>query len=264
MFRLTFTFVLFIGLISCTNQEKTTSESDEVWVFIMAGQSNMAGRGEVEAQDQITNPRIIALDSSNQWVLAKEPLHYYEPSRRGLDCGLSFARNVLKHIPEEASIAILPCAVGGSTVEQWLGDSLHRNVNLLSNFKNKVAIGKSKGIIKGIIWHQGEGNTKANLIPEYQDRISTLFSNFREIVGNEKLPIILGELGSFEIPEEEKLRYQSINHIMHVYANGDPYSEVIATEDLDDKGDELHFNSSSLRIMGERYAKKFNALHHAQ
>ncbi|MEQ8808135.1 MAG: sialate O-acetylesterase, partial [Imperialibacter sp.] len=35
------------------------SHKPQTWVFVMAGQSNMAGRGIVEPQDTVTNPRIL-------------------------------------------------------------------------------------------------------------------------------------------------------------------------------------------------------------
>src|SRR5687767_13223392 len=79
---------------------KDLPEKKNVWVFLMAGQSNMAGRGLVEPQDTISDTRILTISKDNEIVLAKEPLHYYEPSRTGLDCGLSFARTLLRSVPK--------------------------------------------------------------------------------------------------------------------------------------------------------------------
>ncbi|MBK8280134.1 MAG: hypothetical protein IPK94_08490 [Saprospiraceae bacterium] len=39
----------------------------------MAGQSNMAGRGLLEPEDTIPDPRIFTLDVSDHWVQAKSP-----------------------------------------------------------------------------------------------------------------------------------------------------------------------------------------------
>lgn len=36
---------------------------------------------------------------------------------------------------------------------------------------------------------------------------------------------------------------------------------LIITSDLDDKGDEVHFNSEALRMMGKRYAVEMAKLH---
>ena len=52
-------------------------EQENLWLFVMAGQSNMAGRGLVEPADTLSDPRIFSLDQNNQWVYAKEPLHFY-------------------------------------------------------------------------------------------------------------------------------------------------------------------------------------------
>src|SRR5262245_10495512 len=61
-----------------------------VWVFILAGQSNMAGRGFVEPDDTVVVKRLLSIDKDGQLINAKEPLHFYEPNLTGLDCGYSF------------------------------------------------------------------------------------------------------------------------------------------------------------------------------
>lgn len=225
---------------------------ENVWVFIMAGQSNMAGRGQVEPGDTIPNERIFSINAAGKVIQAKEPLHFYEPTLTGLDCGLSFANTLLPHIPEHLSILLIPTAVGGSSVSQWLGDSVHRDVKLLTNFREKVAIGKKQGTIKGILWHQGESDAHEQDIPLYKERLTTLFRIFRSTVENETLPIIMGELGAFTENREETNR---INQIMHDIAATDKQTGIIATGDLKDKGDHLHFNADGQRKMGQRYAK---------
>jgi hypothetical protein len=42
----------------------------KVWVFVMAGQSNMAGRGQVLPEDTTTNERILAINRNGDLVLA--------------------------------------------------------------------------------------------------------------------------------------------------------------------------------------------------
>ena len=126
----------------------SAQDKKKTWVFILAGQSNMAGRGAVEAEDSVTHPRIMMINKQGQIVPAKEPLHFYEPKMAGLDCGLSFANAMIKDCPDDVSILLIPAAVGGSNIRQWLGDSVHRGVKLLSNFKEKMALAKQYGTIK--------------------------------------------------------------------------------------------------------------------
>jgi hypothetical protein len=231
-------------------------DKDHFWIFILAGQSNMAGRGLVEPIDTIANKRILSINENNQWIYAKEPLHFYEPTLTGLDCGTSFANTLLNEIPADIMVGILPCAIGGSSVEQWLGDSLYRGVHLFSNFREKVDLAKESGTIRGILWHQGESNAKTELIPSYQDKLMTLFSSFRNYIQNDSLPIIAGQLGSYTQPSEQQMRWDSINRIIRNIGTIDRFTAVIDTKDLTEKGDKIHFDSKSQRMMGVRFAKE--------
>jgi hypothetical protein len=227
-----------------------------LWVFLLAGQSNMAGRGFVEARDTIPDKRILTITSNKQWILAKEPLHFYEPELTGLDCGLSFGRELINHVPDSVSIALIPCAVGGSSIQQWLGDSLFRGVHLLSNFNSNVDFVEQYGIVKGILWHQGESDASPELIEEYKQNLEKIIAEFRNSAGNNDLPFFMGELGSFA-RHERQLRWDSINNVLHKVASQDENTFVIGTGDLQTKGDSVHFNSEGQRSMGWRFARMF-------
>lgn len=235
---------------------KELPAKDRFWIFILVGQSNMAGRGQVEPEDTIPNDRILSINQDDKWILAKEPLHFYEPVLTGLDCGMSFANNLLDKIPDDVTVGILPCAIGGSSVEQWLGDSLYRGVRLFSNFKEKADLAGKSGIIKGLLWHQGESNAKPELIPSYKEKLVHLLTAFRTYIDNDSLPVVAGQLGAYTEPEERQKRWNSINSIIREIAAEDPFVGVIETKDLTEKGDKVHFDSKSQRTMGERFARE--------
>jgi Carbohydrate esterase, sialic acid-specific acetylesterase len=262
-------FILYAAIffVSCHNKiavQKTTyfpkqtemitnpPGKQNVWVFILAGQSNMAGRGIVKPQDTIPNDRILSIDKNGEIIIAKEPLHWYEPALTGLDCGASFGKTMIKHLPDSVSILLIPAAIGGSSISQWINDSLYRGVKLLSNFKSKAEIGKQYGIIKGILWHQGETDANEKDIPYYKERLALLISKFRAVIGNNDCPVLLGELASFsKYPEY----FKQINNAIHDYSLHDKNTSVILTSDLKDKGDSLHFNAAAQRTMGRRFAQ---------
>jgi hypothetical protein len=233
------------------------NDPDSLWIFLLAGQSNMAGRGFVEPQDTIPNGRIITIDNSGEWIYAKEPLHLYEPSRTGLDCGMAFARTLLDSIPINTSVAIIPCAIGGSAIEEWLRNETVRGVSLLTNFTKKVVQVKKYGEIKGILWHQGESDAKSELIPKYSTNLDSLVSVFRNIIQNDSLPILIGELGSYAEPIERHQRWDSINRSIYNFAMNNRNIAVVNTKDLKHKGDKVHFDSESQRKLGARFAKKY-------
>ena len=61
-------------------------------LYLLVGQSNMAGRGELETVDQEIHPRVFSINAKDEWIPAKEPLHY-DVSKRGTGPGLSFGKN---------------------------------------------------------------------------------------------------------------------------------------------------------------------------
>ena len=227
---------------------------ENVWVFIMAGQSNMAGRALVEPQDTVADKRILSINKEGRLIIAKEPLHFYEPNLTGLDCGLSFAKRLLKNVPGNISILLIPTAVGGSAISQWLGDSVYRGVQLFSNFTSKVNDAKQYGIIKGILWHQGESDANEKNSPKYEERLTKLIYKFRLVAANNNLPVLIGELGAFS---KTKQQFSLINDAIHHYASQHENVSVISTGDLKDKGDSLHFNSAAQRAMGKRFAEAY-------
>jgi hypothetical protein len=233
------------------DQQGLDLKKNNVWVFLLAGQSNMAGRAEVQPGDTIANDRIMTIGSSGQVIRAREPLHFYEPRMAGLDCGLSFGKTLIEHLPDSITILLIPTAVGGSSIDQWLGDSLHREVRLMSNFREKVRIGRREGVIRGILWHQGESDARPGYMSVYKEKLSKLFSVFRQLTQDKSLPVLIGEIGSFPKNAENRAR---INAAIHEYTSGDSHSRVIPTGDLDHKGDETHFDSRGQRIMGQRFA----------
>lgn len=260
-FRCFFSLVVLLssGMInSILAQSKANSlqlpSKENLWIFVLAGQSNMSGRGAIEAQDTIPNNRILTINSKNEIRLAKAPLHHiYEPQNPGygLGCGMSFGSEMLKHVPDDVSILIIPTAVGGSAIAHWIDDETWRGVALSSNFKERVQAAQKHGTVKGILWHQGESDANAEKTSRYQERLNILFKRFRKVVGNEELPIVLGKLGSFFFKSEN---WENVNKKMEAYVASDKFSGIIETADLDHRGDRIHFNSAAQREMGKRFA----------
>jgi hypothetical protein len=133
-------------------------------LFLLIGQSNMAGRGKVEQQDQVENPKIQMLTKDLKWVPARDPLHFDKPIA-GVGLGSQFARTVWQ-ADTNATIGLIPCAVGGTTLDQWKpGGALY-----------KAAVARTQeaqkhGQLAAILWHQGEGDSgNPQLIATYPSR----------------------------------------------------------------------------------------------
>ena len=233
---------------------KKMPAKSNTWVFILAGQSNMAGYAFVEPQDTIPDNRVLSINSKGELILAKEPLSFYDPNTSSLGCGLAFGKTLAQEIPDSISILIIPTAISGTSIQDWLGDSTRGQVSLLSNFREKVAIGSKYGIIKAILWHQGENDANQERTAKYPARLSQLTSVFRTMAQNDTLPILMGELGSYS---EHDQAWQLINQVIRNHCKQDNNASIINTQDLKDKGDKVHFNSESQREMGKRFANAY-------
>ena len=62
-------------------------------LFLLAGQSNMAGRGMISDEDRKTHPRILMLTKDFKWISAVDPIHYDKQSA-GVGLAKSFALKI--------------------------------------------------------------------------------------------------------------------------------------------------------------------------
>ena len=87
-------------------------------VFLLTGQSNMAGRGVVEAQDKLPLPGISVFTKEKAWAPAIDPLHFDKPAIVGVGLGRSFAVTVQKQDGLK-EVGLAPAAFGGSSLQDW-------------------------------------------------------------------------------------------------------------------------------------------------
>lgn len=77
------------------------AKKDRFHIYLLVGQSNMAGRDTRQLATQMDNPRVLALHADGQWVVARDPLHP-NPSRTepGAGPGIPFATAMLEAAAE--------------------------------------------------------------------------------------------------------------------------------------------------------------------
>lgn len=220
-------------------------------MYILAGQSNMAGRGYItDAYKTVGNDKVLMLTKDGKWVKAKHPLHFDKPVA-GVGPGLAFGMEMANANPN-VRIGLIPTAVGGSPIESWLPGALDRatNTHPYDDAVERIKLAMQSGVIKGIIWHQGESNSnRPEQVKAYLEQLKELIGRFRKLVGNDKLPFVAGELG----------RYRTFGHIndeIDKLPTTVPYTAVATTENLVHRGDTLHFDSPSADELGRRYAAK--------
>ncbi|KAL2231549.1 UNVERIFIED_CONTAM: putative carbohydrate esterase [Sesamum indicum] len=166
-------------------------------IFILSGQSNMAGRGGVDKHtkqwDGVVPPdsstdssSIFRLSSQLDWEVAREPLHHDIDSKRtcGVGPGMSFANAVKERV---GIVGLVPCAVAGTPIREWA-----RGTYLYESMVNRAKAAASGGEIRALLWYQGEKDTYSQQDAEtYKENLERFIQNVREDLNLPSLPIIL-------------------------------------------------------------------------
>lgn len=218
-------------------------------IYLLIGQSNMAGRGNLEEVSEIIDDRIL-IYRDDKWQAAKEPLHQDNPELAGIGLAMSFALESLKHKPN-TSIGLIPCAKGWTSIKEW------KHKSPLYNKTIKVTkMAMKAGTVKGILWHQGESDT-LNLddAKNYGNRLKKLILNLRNDIKMGNTPFISGELADFLKIIPEFLFVDIINNQIQNLKRSVKNYDCVSVNGLESKSDHLHFNSKSLRQLGVRYAE---------
>ncbi len=263
-------------------------------LWILAGQSNMEGYGELGSQG--TSENVWALTSAGEWEPAMDPLHRLwesytpinqrlmrewmsgeDPDRllddvhlaqreraqetRGGGLGISFAQYLSSRTGRP--IGLIPAAHGGTSLDHWTADLAHLGGEslfgaMLDRADRAKQVPRSR--LRGVLWYQGESDTLPGLSETYLDRFSRWVGSVRDHLGQPELPILTVQLGRF-IPTEQVLAnghrardWTSVRNAQLQAAEVMPH--VLGTSALDLRlRDEVHLDGPSLVRLGRRLAR---------
>jgi hypothetical protein len=237
----------------------TPLSGEKFHIYLLIGQSNMAGRGVVDPQDTIADRRILRLNRAGDWETAKDPLHFDKPVA-GTGLGLTFAREMLKEVENDVSIGLVPCAVGGSGIDVWQAGAFFEQTKSYPYddmlLRTKLAL--KDGVLKGILWHQGERDSDTStLIGTYKDKFIRFVATLRHDLHAEGVPFLAGELAPFSAHNTGTV---AITQIFHDVADEIAQYDVVSTSGLMPMPDGIHFDAASERELGRRYAEKMKIL----
>ncbi|RCR70612.1 sialate O-acetylesterase [Larkinella punicea] len=245
-------FALVLGIALAFRQDAPP----RLQLFLLIGQSNMAGRGVPEAEDQQPNPHIWMLTKEQTWVPARDPMHFDKPAVIGVGPGLAFAKRLAETAPK-LNIGLIPCAVGGSGIDVWKPGAYYEPTN---SYPYDDAIRRAKkalenGQLAGILWHQGESDSKPGNTAVYGEKLAELVQRLRKELNAPKVPFVVGTLGDFVVKRNPNAGL--INEALQQATKNIPHSYYAVATGLTHKGDSTHFDTPSARTLGRRYADVF-------
>ncbi|HVU25396.1 MAG TPA: sialate O-acetylesterase [Opitutus sp.] len=220
----------------------------EMKLFLLIGQSNMAGRGPIGPEDTVPHPRVFVQTKELTWAPAVDPLHYDKPALIGVGLGSTFGRVIADENPG-AVIGLIPAAFGGTSLDQWKpGGQLYTDA--VARAKEAMKSGK----LAGILWHQGENDATDHTAGTYVARFATMIAQLRHDLGAEDVPVVVGELGRFFANNGD------INAVLAEVPQHVPHCALVSSEGLTDKGDQIHFSTPAYHELGRRYARAWDEL----
>lgn len=228
-------------------------------LFLLAGQSNMAGRGIVEEQDRVVHPRVLTLSKSNTWEPAIDPIHF-DKRVAGVCLGRTFGIELAEADPS-VTIGLIPCAVGGSPIASWEPGGYHDQTKShpYDDAMARARVAMQAGTLKGILWHQGESDSNAKKAPLYEEKLHALIARFRTDLETPQVPFVVGQLGIFEERPWNDFRKQ-VDAAHQAVTKKIPHTAFVPSDGLTPNADLVHFDAASLREFGRRYAAAYQRL----
>lgn len=220
-----------------------------IQTFLLIGQSNMAGRGPMDEVPPIDNPAV-RMFRDGVWLPAAEPLHADKPAMTGIGPGMSYADALQRR--HGGTIGLVPCAFGGTSLREWQpGESLFTEA--IQATRAALLAG---GVLKGVLWHQGESDSDTWEDAErYDTGFWSMYHPLTEQIGGRGVPFLIGELGEFLADYTPGCGFfRTTNRKLEEIAKGGPAFAWVPATGLTDRGDSLHFDAPSQRVFGLRYA----------
>lgn len=259
MRRLFFALSLLLASTLLAADEVPLPAKENFHLFLLVGQSNMAGRGEVTPEDQRPDSRVLMLNKEGRWVPAVDPMHFDKPSV-GVGLGRTFGLEIAKATPG-VTIGLIPCAVGGSPIETWEPGAFDEatKTHPWDDAMARARLALPAGTLKGILWHQGESDSTPERAGLYGERLHALIARFRAELAAPAVPFIAGQMGIFpDSPwSAEKTIVDRVHQDLPAQVKGTAF---VSAAGLTDKGDKVHFDAASYRELGKRYAAAFLAM----
>lgn len=234
------------------------NSSDKITSFLMIGQSNMAGRGEFSDVTPIDNDKCFML-RMGRWQKMTEPIN---PDRAiwgtkfhsGVGLAASFADEFTKEYNE--SCGLIPCADGGTKLCQWMPGEI-----LFDHAVMMTTLAKRTSELGGILWHQGESDCTNLDTEKYKCDFIKMITELRKQLGNENLPLVIGELASdIGLKWVDEGAVKKLNETFYEISKELKNTIVVSSKDLCLKDDEIHFDAKSLREFGKRYFNAYKEL----
>ncbi len=261
----------------------------DFFIFLGIGQSNMQGKAPIGTQDTRSDEnftdadwarykKMVVVDSNpskvGTWATAKPPI-----VRPDTQLGVTdyFGRYLVKGLDERYKVGVVVVAVDGCQIEAFSKNSTvasdYINASGTGSWVKQAAahydnypygkllemarIAQKSGVIKGIIFHQGESGANGS---SWLRDVYALYENLIADLdlSSDSVPFIAGEplrmVGNQPAPASGAREFVDLLPDYFKYKSGKDIAYVASSEGLTNY-DEYHFSSEGYRTLGKRYGE---------
>ena len=264
---------LAIVSIALTFQAPCFAETYDV--YLLAGQSNMDGRGQTsklsQEQKQPVESAIIFYRneqrSSDGWQTLAPGFSVPPNYKGGLPSPtfgpeLGFAHSMLKAEPGR-KLALIKGSRGGTNLRADWKPGVHGDaesqgpryrdfVETITMATKELTQRGDQFKIRGLLWHQGESDARSNT-KVYSRRLNELIQRIREDINIPDLPVVVGEV--FDNGKRDKVRAA----IQAVAAESATVG-LVSSQGTKTSDPGTHFDANSQLLLGERYSTAMRKL----
>ena len=259
---------------SAVGASQSGSPDPNFHVYLAFGQSNMEGYPGIEPQDKTgVDKRFQMLAAVDFASLGRKKGEWYDAvpplcrTSTGLCPADYFGRTMVARMPGSITIGVVNVSVAGCKIElfdnatyqayaatapAWMTSIIKEyGGNPYQHLVDMARLAQKRGVIKGILLHQGESNTNDIDWPNKVARIyKDLIRDLSLSAGN--VPLLAGET----VNADQQGATASVNTIIAELPKVLPNSYVISSKGCECRSDHLHFTPAGYRELGKRYAEK--------
>ena len=246
-------------------------------IYLAFGQSNMEGQGDIGDQDRSVDERFQLLWSADggscnqgaskgKWIKATPPLAHCQGAKLGP--ADYFGRTMVEKADSQIKVGIISVAVAGCSIKLFDKDNYKSYVssqqgqswmiqrinayggNPYGRLIEMAKKAQEDGVIKGIIFHQGETDAGDGNWPS---AVKKVYDNIIKDLGlDNDIPFLAGEVLRTGVSKGAnnniaKLPQQSKNFYV---VSSEGFNQALGD------GQNVHFTSQEYRDFGKRYAEK--------
>ena len=250
------------------------------FIYLCFGQSNMeAGARPAEQDEGFNDPRFQFMAAVDMPRFQRERGHWYtavppicrETNNMGpVDF---FGRKMIEVLPEQYKVGVINVSVAGAKLELWDKDACEDYLAAeaadpsrgwlvdiakqygMSPYQRLMETAREAqkyGVIKGMLLHQGESNPDD---AEWPGRVKKIHDDLCADLGidPDTVPLLAGEL---KYAEQDGVCAAFNDVVLPNLPKVMPNAYIISALGCESTGDQFHFSTEGMRLMGYRMADK--------